>query len=519
MTLVSDGLAIARAGIRAVEPGRAVRRHLHRTPRGFRVGGRLLRVGPGGDLHLVALGKAAAAMIDAAEEVAARRRTRGLAVTPRGYPAPHRSLPILFGEHPIPGRGSFRAGAALLAYVRSLRPEDAVLFLISGGGSAVAEAPAPGISAASVRRTTEILLASGAAIGEMNAIRRHLSALKGGRLADAAHVRSFATLALSDVVGDRPEDIASGPTVPDPTTYADALGVVRRYRLGHRLPAAVVDHLERGARGLLPETSKPPAPSFRGAPFVLAATNRTALGAAALEAQRRGYVSEIRPRPIVGDTRPAGERFAREFLRRAGDSPDRPRALLAGGETTVALAPDSGRGGRNQEFALAAARGLAGSSGWVLSIGTDGVDGPTDAAGGWTDGRTVSRCRERGVDLDRVLDTHSSYGALERLGGLVRTGPTGTNVTDLHVALWAPSTGPWLLPGGLRVVPGPRHWEFPLLRGRLTRAQRRFLDTSGVGLPARGRRASSGWCDWDELLPIEPDTGRGRSRRRDPQSW
>ncbi len=499
MTLVSDALAIARAGIRAVDPARAVGRVVARTSRGLRVGDHLLSRAPKGELYLVAIGKAAAAMADAAAGIVGRD-ARGLAVTPRGYPAPTSSIPVEYGEHPVPREGSLRAGARLLRLLDSVGPDDAVLFLISGGGSAVADVPAPPLGPADLTRTTEVLLASGAPIGSMNAVRRHLSELKGGRLALRGRARSFATVALSDVVGDRPENIASGPTVGDPTRFREALRVVREYRLGRPLPRRVVEYLREGARGVHPETPKPTDPRLRAAPFVLAATNRLALEAAAAAAARRGYAPTIVSSRVTGETQPVAGAFARRVARASRGSA--PRALLSGGETTVTLGPRPGRGGRNQEFAVAAAPPIADRAALILSVGTDGIDGPTDAAGGWVDGRTVRRARAGGIDLARALREHSSYSALDSLGELVRTGPTGTNVMDLHVGLVVP-TPRFTLPGGLSVTAGANHWEFPLAAGRFTTAQRAWLARSGVGIPAIGRRAAPGRPTWDELLPLE----------------
>jgi len=431
MTLVSDATAIARAGVRAADPARAVRRELRCHERWVQIGRARLVRPTGGRLHLVAIGKAAGAMVDAAVRVVGRD-AEGISVTPSGYPPPRARIPVLRGEHPIPRSGSFRAGDRLLAYVRSTRPEDVLVYLISGGGSAVAEVPATPLRRSDLTATTRELLRSGAPIGGLNALRRHLSAIKGGQLALAAPARRFGTLVLSDVVGDPPPDIASGPTVGDPSTFGTALEVVRSWRLGRRLPPRVVQRLRAGARGAWPETPKPSEPRLRRAPFVVAASNRHAVAAAAEEARCRGYRPRVVAGPIVGETRAAGIRFARALLAvRSGDR----TALVGGGETTVTLGPRPGRGGRNQEFALAAASPLEGRNALVLSIGTDGIDGPTDAAGGWTDGRTMLRARARRVDLEVALHRHASYAALERLGALLRTGPTGTNVTDLHVGL------------------------------------------------------------------------------------
>ena len=434
MTLVSDARVIARAGIRAVDPAQAVRRCFVRTDGGYRVGRSTLPVGADGQLRIVAIGKAAAAMGDAAYRIG-RDGPVGVAVTPQGYPVPRSDLRVVFGDHPVPRARSFRAGLALLEFVDEGRPQDAVLFLLSGGGSAVAELPAGSLRDPDLTRTTEILLASGAPIGKMNALRRHISRLKGGQLARAGCAGSFATIALSDVVGDVPSDIASGPTVPDPSTFREALDVVRTYGIGTKLPDRVLRYLEEGRRGLHPETPKPGDRRFRHAPFILAATNRTALSAAAGEARRRRYETRIIPGPLVGETQPVAEEFARRLLTGAERSRAHRFALLAGGETTVTLGRHPGLGGRNQEFALATASTMDGRDAMVLSIGTDGIDGPTDAAGGWTDGGTLRRARWHSIDLARVLRSHSSYEALQSLGGLVRTGPTGTNVMDLHVGL------------------------------------------------------------------------------------
>lgn len=434
MSLDSDALRIAAAGIRGVAPAAAVRRTLSRTGRTIRVGSHALTIGSAGRIHLLAVGKAAGAMIDAAATVLGTDH-EGLAITPRGYPGPRRGLPVVFGDHPVPGRGSFRAGRALLAYVRATAPTDGVIFLISGGGSAVVESPTASLQASDIVETTQLLLASGAPIGTMNTIRRHLSAIKGGQLALATSARSIATIALSDVVGDPPADIASGPTVGDPSTFEDALQGVRRYRMASQLPRRALRHLTEGCAGRIPETPKPGDPRLRGAHFVLGATNRRALEGAARAAHGLGYRSRVLSTTVTGETQPVARRFATTLVRTSARAPGRKVAILSGGETTVTLGPNPGKGGRNQEFALAAAPILDGATALVLSIGTDGVDGPTDAAGGWVDGATANSALRRHIDLAAALRRHAAYEPLARLGSLVRTGPTGTNVMDLHVGL------------------------------------------------------------------------------------
>jgi glycerate 2-kinase len=431
MSHASEALEIARAGIRAVDPALAVRS-------GFLSGAVDRWLGRRkGAVHLVAIGKAAAPMATAAAAELGARLAGGVAVVREAGALLPPSVERLVGSHPLPTGASFRAGAAVLSYVGRLTPLDRVLFLISGGGSSLAESPADGVGLSAVRRTTEALLASGAPIQSMNSIRRHLSALKGGRLAAATGAARWTTFAISDVVGDAPEEVSSGPTVEDPTTFADAQTAVERYGLTDRLPPAVLRHLEEGAAGRHAETIKPGDPRLAGGRFQFVATNRLALRGAATEAARRGFRVVVTSGHLTGETLPVGTAFARNVSRIRSR---RPVALLAGGETTVTLAEHSGTGGRNQEFALAAAPVLDGQEGrLVLSIGTDGVDGPTDAAGGWADGETMAKARALGIDVIARLARHDAYPTLEALGRLVRTGPTGTNVMDLHVGLAVPA--------------------------------------------------------------------------------
>ncbi len=442
--LASDARAIARAGIRAVAPERAVRRHLTRKGSRVWVGSSSVAVGPGEVVNVLAVGKAAPRLAAAAYRVLGRG-TRGLVVAPESAPDLAFPFELLRGGHPIPDRRSVAAARAALRFLREA-PPGPVLFLISGGGSAILEAPVPEVPLADLRRATRLLLASGAPIQSLNALRRHLSVVKGGQLGLAAAGRAGATLALSDVVGDRPEEIASGPTVPDPSTFAEAVAGARRYGLWGALPTPIRRHLAEGARGRRPETPKPGDPRLAGRPFLLIGTNRTALEGAAAEAARRGYPPLVLSSRIVGEAvEVAGVHTA--ILREIAGSglPVRPPAcLLSGGETTVTLGPHPGRGGRNQEFALRAALDLDGVPGVVaLSVGTDGIDGPTDAAGGWADGATAGRARRRGLSVESALAAHASYDLLAAVGTLWRTGPTGTNVSDLRVLLAGrPPRGP-----------------------------------------------------------------------------
>lgn len=435
MGLRSDARAIARAAVASADPHRAVRRVLRVRGREIHVGRSTLRLPPGAELHCVAIGKAAGAMLDAAIRVAGSS-TRGIAFAPRGYPSPRSGRPVVFGNHPVPGSASFAAGARIVDYVGKLAEHDVAIFLLSGGGSSTVELPAPGLEANDLVRTTRLLLGSGAPLSAMNAIRRHLSQIKGGRLATSASCGQFAAIAISDVVGDVPSDIASGPTVTDPTTFADALHAAERYGLLRRLPGRVLGHLRAGARRERAAVRDRSWGRVAAAPFVVAASNAMALRAARVEARRRGYRPVVLDRPVVGESAPAAERFVRTLLRVAR-APDRgrPVALIGGGETTVRLGPRPRPGGRNCEFVAAALRPLAGTNALVLSLGTDGIDGTTPAAGGWVDGAGLGRAERLGLNVAGALRAHDTYALLRRLGGLVTTGPTGTNVMDVHLGL------------------------------------------------------------------------------------
>lgn len=439
MSLVSDALGIARAGIRACEPGPALRRAIAVRARRVRIEGDDWSAAVPGGVHVLALGKAAGPMVDAASVRLGRSLGRSLAAAPRGYPSPTTAARTVWGDHPVPGPGSLAAGRALERFVQRLPEGEPLLCLISGGGSATAELPSPPLTLSDVATTTRLLMARGVPIGPANTLRRHLSDLKGGGLARRCGDRPLATLAISDVIGDAPEDIASGPTVPDPTRFSDAWRVVRTYSLGPDLPIAVRRHLEEGARRERRGRSahRRAAPPF----FRLIGSNRHAVEAAGREARRRGYSPQVRAAPLQGEASVLGLRIARS-LSRASRTARSSRAWISGGESTVTLPPHPGKGGRNQELAMAAAEGLDGTAGTaLLSIGSDGIDGPTDAAGGWADGATAARARALGIDLARALRAHDSYATLGRLGRRVTTGPTGTNVADLQVGLVAGRTG------------------------------------------------------------------------------
>ena len=313
-----------------------------------------------------------------------------------------------------------------------------MFFLLTGGASALLIAPASGVTLQDKIKTTQVLLVCGATIQETNIIRKHLSAVKGGRLAERIHPAKAMTLVVSDVVGDDLSSIGSGPTVPDPSTFADCLDILGRYGLTgktektEKIPAAVRDRLDAGARGEIGETPKPGLPLFENIRCVILGSNRHSMDAALRASSAFGLPPEVFSYDMVGSTHDRARAFAARLLELSSQGP---AALLAGGETTLAI-KGKGKGGRNQEFALVAAREIEGAeSVAILAAGTDGTDGPTDAAGAFADGTTVARARSAGLDPGAFLVANDSHTFFDKLGDLLRTGPTGTNVMDLVIGL------------------------------------------------------------------------------------
>lgn len=427
-----DARAILDAALAAADPRAAMRRAL-RFQRG--------RLAPPdgasfshgtGRVSALALGKAAAAMAAEAEAILGERLSGGVAVTKDGHGVPCARVRVLEAGHPVPDARSVRGAEALLAEAAALGPGDLALVLLSGGGSALACAPAEGLTLADKVAATRALLASGADIGAVNAVRKHLSRFKGGRLGEALRRTRTIALVVSDVIGDDLATIASGPVSPDPTTYRDALEVLARYRID--APAPVRSALEEGARGARPETPKSAADLGDARAYVIA-SNADALRAAAGRARELGYETRVLPEPVRGEARLAGERFGRMARELRAAAREGPLCVLAGGETTVTLR-GGGKGGRNQELATACALEIAGLEGVAfLSAGTDGTDGPTDAAGGLVDGATRARALAAGRDGLAALAANDTYCFLDAAGDLLRTGPTRTNVMDVQALL------------------------------------------------------------------------------------
>jgi hydroxypyruvate reductase len=434
--LARDADRIFRAALDAVRPAALLRRMVRVEGDRLRVGDRPFTL-PGSGVRVAGGGKAAAAMAAALEEILGSRVADGIVAVKDGHAVPTRTVRVREAGHPIPDARGAAAAGEVLALASAAREGDLLIVLLSGGASALLTLPAGNVSLDDKRRVTDLLLRAGAPIGDLNAVRKHLSRVKGGRLARAASRGRLVSLILSDVIGDRLDVIASGPTVPDPTTYADALAVLDRHDPRGEAPPAVRAHLREGAAGRQPETPKPEAPGFGHVANAIIGHNFDALLAARDAAEGLGFRARVISPDVEGEAREVAREHAdlARGIRERGDPAAPPACVLSGGETTVTVR-GKGRGGRNTESALAfaiAAEGLAGVAG--LFAGTDGTDGSTDAAGAVADGETAARARARGLDPRAFLDANDSYTFFERAGGLIRTGPTLTNVMDVRIVL------------------------------------------------------------------------------------
>jgi glycerate 2-kinase len=390
---------------------------------------------------LLAAGKAARAMASGCLDVFGAQITGGLGV---GLPDEAGAAPPLewvASSHPVPDDRSVRAGRAALDLARSLEDDDVLCVLLSGGASAMLAVPAPGITLDDKRTTTARLLAAGADITSLNTVRKHLSEIKGGRLSAATRARVLAWL-LSDVVGNDPSVIGSGPTVADATTFEGALRVLDRFGGRGTYPVTVVARLEQGAAGHVSETPKPGAADLLRTTTEVIGSAVDAVNAAATLARRLGYQIVISDTPVTGEARDAARTHA-EWLTDQLSRHSGRVCLVSSGETTVTVR-GKGIGGRNQEFALALAMAWEdhGRPTVVASLGTDGVDGPTDAAGARVNRDTIARARGRGLDAGLALQANDSWSFFNALGGLMRTGPTGTNVGDVQIVLAAGTESP-----------------------------------------------------------------------------
>ena len=424
---------IFRAGLKAVDPERAIRKYVRCKGDELFVGDCSYSLDRFKRILLVGAGKGTAPMAKALEDILGDRLTNGLIIVKYGHGIPLKKTKSMEAGHPIPDEAGLRATEELLKQVQECTEKDLIICAFSGGGSALLPAPSLPFNLDQKQEITHLLLECGATINEINAIRKHLSRSKGGWLAKEAYPATLVSLLLSDVIGDKLDVIASGPTVPDESTYSDCIEIIERYDLINRLPESVVEYFKQGASGDLPETPKDGDPVFSKVQNLIVGNNREALLVAKKQAISFGYNTLVLSSQIEGEAKEVAQVFAAigKEICQVGLPVSPPACILAGGETTVTI-QGKGKGGRNQELALACAIAIDGWEGiYMLSAGTDGTDGPTDAAGAIVSGLTCKRAGQASLNPHAFLLANDSYSFFESLGDLLKTGPTRTNVMDI----------------------------------------------------------------------------------------
>jgi hydroxypyruvate reductase len=435
--LRENALAIFKAGLQAADPLEAIHRHVKRIGLKLQVGEKVYNLSEYERIFVIGGGKAGASMARAIEDLLKGRITAGLVNVKYGHLTDLEVIRLNEAGHPIPDEAGVRGTQEIVDLARQAGEKDLVICLISGGGSALLPLPVPGITLEEKQTVTKLLLACGATINEINTLRKHISQIKGGQLARIVMPATLISLILSDVIGDPLDVIASGPTVPDESTFQDCWRILEKYHLVDRIPRSVLNHIRAGLSGRVAETPKPGDPAFAKTQNLIVGSNFLAVKAAAQKAKELGYNTLILSSFVEGETREVAKvhtAIVKEILNSGNPIPP-PACIISGGETTVTLKGE-GLGGRNQEFVLAAAIDIAGLKDVVvLSAGTDGTDGPTDAAGAIADGTTVQRAKELNLDPFKYLQENDSYHFFQPLGDLILTGPTNTNVMDLRILL------------------------------------------------------------------------------------
>lgn len=436
-TLRRDAKNIFKAGLQAIAPGEALRRFCRLDGVIFSVDNRQHNLDEFDQVIVLGAGKGAAAMAKEMESLLGKYIDEGLVVVKYDHVEKLSTIKIIEAGHPVPDENGHEGAKQILKLAEKADKRTLIICLISGGGSALIPLPVSGVSLEDKQETTKVLLACGATIHEINSIRKHLSRIKGGGLAKAAYPATLITLILSDVVGDDLDSIASGPSVPDSRTFQECLTILDRYKIKSRVPESVLSHIEKGVRGEVEETPEQGNIIFKKTSNVIIGSNYDALNAAKKQAVNQGYNTLLLSSLIEGETRDfaAVKMAIAKEISLHGEPVSRPACLLSGGETTVTI-QGSGKGGRNQEFVLAAALKMENIDNCVtLSAGTDGTDGPTDAAGAISDSTTLQRAEEAGlVPMDYLLN-NDSYTFFTSLQDLYRTGPTNTNVMDIRIMM------------------------------------------------------------------------------------
>ena len=424
------------AGLEAADPYQALLKAVSLNGSSLRVGRRTFDLSHTRRVLVVGAGKASARMAQALELVLGQRLEDGLVIVKTGHSLATKRTTVLEASHPIPNRAGLAATQRLLGLAASLSPDDLLIVLLSGGASSLLPAPVSGVTLTDKQRTTQLLLRCGATINEINIVRKHLSMIKGGRLAASTRAKII-TLVLSDVIGDDLGSIGSGPTAADPSTFTDAIAVLQQYRIWAAVPPTVRRYLKRGEKGEVPETLKPGSSRGRSVHHHILGSNHIMLEAVERAGREAGFFTKLVAPPITGETLVVAKQFVElsKSVRTGRGRLRRPYCVVAGGEPTVTVT-GRGKGGRAQEFAAAAAFEISDlSNAWIAALGSDGTDGPTDAAGALVNGETVSRAKRLQVDLHTAIRRHNTYPALKKLGCHIHTGPTGTNVNDLYLFL------------------------------------------------------------------------------------
>ena len=444
--LAEDLVSIFKEALTASHAGKAVEARLQVSSGAIRAGRRAIALDRVERVGIVSVGKAAPAMAEAVPEAIRDKMTFGVIVTKEGYQRPVDGFQVRVAGHPVPDRQSIRATDEVMELVSELAEEDLLLVLISGGASTLLSSPVAEVGLNDTVALTELLLRSGMDIHKMNMVRSHISRVKGGRLAVAAAPASVLTLALSDVVGDKLPAIGGGPTVADPSRYKDAIDALKKATIWEQVPESVREYLDAGHRGEIPESPKPGDPRLSRAFAAVVGGPRTLLRAAARAARQMGLRVRCATKPIEGPV----EDLVEKYMARAGSmvrSGTGREVFVAVGEPTVEMSAEQvaegGKGGRSQHLAMLMAKAMAGDEHMAfVAAATDGSDGPTDAAGGVVDGRSVTQMQAAGLDVDESIRRFDSYDALGKVGARLETGPTDTNVTDLHLLAVEGRTAP-----------------------------------------------------------------------------
>jgi len=436
-TYLKGQFFVAMPGIHAVKSGEAIKRYCRRDDNDLIIDKQRYDLSSYENIYIIGAGKATADMAIAIEELAGDFISSGTIVVKYEHTTPLSQIRTIEAAHPVPDTNGLNGAKIILDIALNATEKDLVICLISGGGSALLPLPHKGISLDDKQASIKTLLACGAAIDEVNAIRKHISLIKGGNLARAVYPAALVTLMISDVIGDYMDVIGSGPTVPDSSTFQDCQNIIEKYNITSQLPASVIEHIKSGVNGIIEETPKENDPAFINRTNLIVAGNMDAISEAKKKASELGYHPLVLSSVIEGDTTQSAlfhTAIAKEVLKSGHPIPV-PACILSGGETTVRI-KGNGLGGRNQEFSLVSAMEITGNRNIVvLSGGTDGTDGPTDAAGAVADSSTIVRAARQNLIAIDFLSRNDSYHFFEALDDLVKTGPTNTNVMDLRIIL------------------------------------------------------------------------------------